>query len=288
MLNVMAEAPEAKLPELPDYVRAQGQLRLAFAKGVKATRVAELSESGGFRIKFPKMAGESAEAIIVNTAGGMTGGDALRLDVTFHDGAKGLVTTQAAEKIYKSIAGETRVAMRLDVAANATAIWAPQETILYDGARLSRSLEAEIDPSATAVLCESLVFGRLASGEVLGEAGFRDRWRIRQGGHLIFADDVRLEGAISDVLDNAAIGGGARAIATVLLVAAGAEGRIEQARAALADANLADAPCQCAASALPGLIVARFLSAEPHGLRMALNHYLSTFAGVKIPRSWLC
>lgn len=283
MLNYAADKAEPRLLELPDFVRAQGRLRVAFAKGEKATRVAELSESGGFRIKFPKVAGDLAEAVLVNTAGGMTGGDNLCVDLGIGEGAQALLTTQAAEKIYRSMAGETRVSTRMDVAADATAIWAPQETILYDGARLNRSLNADVDPTATAIFCESLVFGRLASGEVLHNASFRDRWRIRRGGNLIFADDVRLAGAISEALDRPALGGRARAIATVLVVAPGAEARIEAARAALAGQG-----CECAASSLPGLVVARFLSAEPHRMRMAMAHYLTHFAGVAIPRSWQC
>ena len=286
MLQCLPPVPDA-IPELPDYLRASGRISLTFEFGADRTRLAALAEAGGFRAKFPKANTARAEAIIVNTAGGMTGGDSLGVELAVEKGASALVTTQAAEKIYKSLAGTTSVSTRLALGPGSDTIWAPQETILYDKARLVRSLEAQIDPSATALICESIVFGRLAHGESLANCAFHDRWRIRCGGKLIFADDVRLRGAISDALDRPAIGKGARAIATVLLVAPGAEERIEQARAALVDASL-HAVCQCAASALPGFVLARFLSAEPHGLRMALNHYLSTFADVKIPRSWNC
>ncbi len=279
---------ECALPaELPDFVRAQGRLALDLARGARATQVARLSESGGFRLKFPKREDGCAEAIIVNTAGGMTGGDTLSCAISAGFGSDGLVTTQAAEKIYRSIEGVTRLETQLEVGPGARLAWVPQETILYDRARLARQLSAEIAPDASAILCESIVFGRVASGERLASAAVKDRWRVRIGGRLAFAEDVRLEGHVEDALARKAVGGGARAIATALTVAPGIEARIEEARAALVAAAQASA-CQCAASALPGLVVARFLSPDPDALRRALARYLVDFAGLTIPRSWRC
>ncbi|MGL4728312.1 MAG: urease accessory protein UreD [Bosea sp. (in: a-proteobacteria)] len=269
--------------ELPGYVRAQGRLVLELRAGAKGTHIARMSESGGFRLKFPRRDDGITEGIIVNTAGGMTGGDTLGLEVLAGEGASGLITTQAAEKIYRSIQGQTQLSIRLEVAPRASLVWAPQETILYDKAKLFRSLEAHIAPDARAVICESLVFGRVASGEVLNAASLRDRWRVRIGERLAFADDVRLEGDIAGALARKAVGDGARAIATVLLIEAGVEGRIDEARSALENAA-----CQCAASALPGLIVARFLSLDADDLRLALNGYLTQFCNVPVPRSWRC
>jgi urease accessory protein len=269
--------------ELPDYLRAQGRLSLDLQAGARGTQIARLSEGGGFRLKFPKREDALAEGIIVNTAGGMTGGDALHVSIRAGEGARGLVTTQAAEKIYRSIAGETRLTTQLEAAAGADIAWAPQETILFDRARLARELHADIAPDARALICESLVFGRVASGETLAACSLKDRWRVRIGGRLVFADDVRLQGDITAALSRKAVGDGARALATVLLVEAGVEGRIDEARAALADAA-----CECAASALPGLIVARFLSPDPDALRNALALYLTHFAQLAIPRSWNC
>jgi urease accessory protein len=269
--------------ELPDYLRAQGRLSLELKAGAKGTQVARLAEGGGFRLKFPRREDALAEGIIVNTAGGMTGGDALDVTIRAGEGASGLVTTQAAEKIYRSIAGETRLTTRLEIAAGADLAWAPQETILFDRARLARELQADIAPDARALLCESLVFGRIASGETLAACSLKDRWRVRIGGRLAFADDVRLEGHITTALARKAVGNGARALATVLLIAPGAETRIDKARAALEGAA-----CECAASALPGLVVARFLAADPDAMRSTLAVYLTRFAGLPIPRSWRC
>jgi urease accessory protein len=283
MLQRLTPAENATPAELPDFVRAQGRLHLELARGARATQVARVSESGGFRLKFPRREDERVEAIIVNTAGGMTGGDTLDLTVTAGAGARGFVTTQAAEKIYRSIAGATRLETRLDVGPKASLAWAPQETILYDRARLARRLDADIAADGRAILCESLVFGRVASGEMLGSASLRDRWRVRIGGRLAFADDVRLEGDVMAALSRKAVGDGARAIATVVVVEAGIEARIDAARDALAEAR-----CECAASALPGLIVARFLAREPDDVRMALQSYLAGFCAMPIPRSWRC
>jgi urease accessory protein len=284
MLQRLTSPPTSAPPaELPDYLRAQGRLTLELKAGARGTQVARLSEGGGFRLKFPKREDALAEGVIVNTAGGMTGGDALDVTIRAGEGARVLVTTQAAEKIYRSIAGETRLMTHLEVAAGADLVWAPQETILFDRARLSRELHAEIAPDARALICESLVFGRVASGETLDFCSVQDRWRVRIGGRLAFADDVRLQGDIAGALARKAVGDGARALATVLLVAPEAETRIEEARDALADAA-----CECGASALPGLVVARFLAADPDALRRALDRYLAIFCQVPVLRSWRC
>jgi urease accessory protein len=288
MLQRLTPPPEAALAaspqaELPAYVRAQGRLRLELAAGASGTKVARLGEGGGFRLKFPKRDDGIVESIIVNTAGGMTGGDALAVELAAGERTRGILTTQAAEKIYRSLGGQTRLVTRLSAASRASIVWAPQETILYNHARLSRELHADIAADARALLCESLVFGRVASGEHLDAAGLRDRWRVSIGGRLAFADDVRLEGDMAGALARKAVGDGARAVATVLLVEAGAEARIDEARA-----ELDGAACPCAASALPGLVVARFLAADPDALRGALAAYLTRFCALALPRSWRC
>jgi urease accessory protein len=266
---------------MPGYVRARGGVRVRFACAGGRTVRTEVAESGGFRARFPNTFNPSCEAVLINTGGGMTGGDALATSIAVEAGAAAVVTTQAAEKIYRSQGPATEVSTRLEVGAGAVLHWLPQEAILFGRAHLRRHLEAEIAPDATLIACESVYFGRAAMGEALDEAALRDRWRIRRGGRLIFAEDVRLEGHVADILSRPAIAGGARAVATVLMVAPGALARLDAARAALANAV-----SECGVSGFDGMLIARFLSPDAAALRADLARFMINLTGAPLPRSW--
>lgn len=226
-------APALPLPAdplLPDYVRANGGVRLRFGQvGVRTMRL-EVAESGGYRARFPTSYDERCEAVLINTAGGMAGGDHATTRIAVDAGARALVTTQAAEKIYRSQGSDTRVETRIAVAEAAGLAWLPQETILFSGARLSRRLEVELAAGSDFVACETLYFGRAAMGEALLHGCLRDRWRIRRGGKLVFAEDLRLEGAIDATLRRKAVGLGARAVSTVLAAGPGHAARLAEIR----------------------------------------------------------
>jgi urease accessory protein len=239
-----------------------------------------IAESGGYRVRFPRSV-LGCEGVLINTGGGMTGGDRLSLDIALGEGAAATLTTQAAEKIYRAQGADVEIAIRLDLAAGARLDWLPQEQILFDRARLSRSLDVAMAGDATLTLVESTIFGRTAMGEALTQAAFRDRWRIRRDGRLVLAEDVRLDGDVAARLARPAVGAGARAIATLVHVAPDAEARLEALREILSNAA-----SECGASAWNGLLVARFLHTDAAALRADLARILQAFRGARLPRSW--
>ena len=179
----------------------------------RRTEAARVYETGGWRLRFPRSAG-ACEAVVVNTGGGMAGGDRAQIEIEAGPGADGLVTSQSQEKIYRADGVGVAIETRLSVAAGARLVFAPQETLLFDGARLARRLEADVDETATLTIFEAVAFGRLAHGETRIDASLSDRWRIRRGGRLVFAEALRIEDA-GATLDRPAVGGGARALATL-------------------------------------------------------------------------
>jgi urease accessory protein len=265
---------------LPAFVRAAGGVRLEIGRTARGSAALVVAESGGYRVRFPN-AGGACEGVLINTGGGMAGGDRMAVDAALRKGAAAVLTTQAAEKVYRSDGPDAEVTVRLALAPASRLDWLPQEQILFDGARLRRRLDVDVAGDAVLTLAESVVFGRVARGEVLDEGAFRDRWRVRRDGRLLFAEDVRLDGAIRDTLARGAVGAGARALATVLHLAPGAEARRDEARAALAGAR-----SECGASAWNGMLVARFLSPDPQRLRADLVRFLENFRGRPMPRSW--
>ena len=224
------------------------------------------------------------EGILVNTAGGIACGDAFAVSARLDPGADLVLTTVAAEKVYRSDGPISHVRNRLDLGTGARLAWLPQETILFDRARLKRSLEADLAADSSLLLVEIVAFGRAARGETLQDVLFEDVWRVRRAQKLVYADTVRLEGPVSTLLARSAIGGGARAMGTILDLSPGAEARIEEARAGLDAAG--PGLTEAAASAWNGHLALRLLGPEVGALRELVARFLTAYRGVPMPRVW--
>jgi urease accessory protein len=260
--------------------RANACLRASFARAGTRTEAERTFETGGLRWRFPRPSG-ACEAAIVNTGGGVAGGDVLHVALWLKEAAEVEATTPAAEKIYRSDGAPARIETRLALESRARLDWLPQETLLFEGAWLERRLEVDIAAEARLLLVESIVFGRLAMGEGRIDARLKDSWRVRRNGRLVFADETRLERA-GATLDRRAVGGGARALATIVAAAPDVEARLPDLRAAI-DAGMEGV--EAGASAFDGLIVARLLSPSPSRLRAAAIASILALGGRK-PRLW--
>ena len=259
--------------------RAIGRVALSVKSVGGKTRRDEVEEAGSLRVRCPGAPARELEAVIINTAGGIAGGDRFALDIAAGQGTRLVVTTAAAEKVYRTLGPESVIDVKLDVAAGATLAWLPQETILFDRARLSRSIEVDLAPDAQLLLAEAIVFGRTGMGETVGEGVLFDRWRVRQGGKLIYAEGVRLDGPIAERLGAACVAKGGIAIATVLIVP-GNDETIEAVRA-LQDQFTGEV----GASAWNGLAAVRLCAADGAALRHDLIHVMTALRG-ELPRIW--
>ena len=259
-------------------------MRARFARYGGRTRVTTCHEAGGLRLRFPKVGpglAPDCEAVCINTGGGMVGGDRARLSFGCDPGAAVSLTTQSAEKIYRSTGALTKVELTLEIESAGCLEWLPQETILFDQIRLARTLDVSMRADASLLMVETLVFGRLAMGETVRSGALHDRWRIRRDGRLLFAEDLRIAGDIAATLDRPALGGGARALATLLFVAPQAESMLDPVRTALAGTE-----AESGASAWNGLLSLRALSPSPERLRRTIVAVLEILRGRAAPRVW--
>ncbi len=264
--------PEASRPQ-----RAHGLVKVAFgARGLEVLR-----QQGCGRCLMPDTFGGDPLAVIVNTAGGLTGGDRFDVAARAGSGSGFTLTTQAAERIYRSAGDRAEIVNSMLLGPGASLNWIPQETILFERAAMARRLEVEMAPDARFLGLEMLVLGRRSMGETLTRAAIRDDWRIRRGGRLIHAEALRLEGDIAALSGRAALVGGARAIATLVVVAPEAEAMLDVARGLLPGEGL-----RAAASAWEGRLVVRWLAHDLMPLKSALKKFLAGFPGVSIPRVW--
>ena len=255
--------------------RTRGGGRLSVKQSAGESRIDRLFQEGSARIRIPRVPrGSPLEAVLINTAGGLTGGD--RMDWTFEagEGASMTLATQACEKTYKAHGeSEARVLVQLKLNADSSLAWLPQETILFDRARLARSIEVDMAAGSRLLMVEPMVFGRLAMRESVLEGHFRDRWRIRLDGDLAHAEDMRLGPDIADVLARAAVAGGGLAIATVLMIAPEAEARLLAARQVIGTSGGASflfTRRSRPAAPETGKLLARIVAADSYELRKVL------------------
>jgi urease accessory protein len=209
--------------------RAQGSVTFDVHQVDGVTRRRHLHESGSLRVRFPSPEAEGLSAVFVNTAGGVAGGDRFDIDIATGEGSRLAVTTAAAEKVYRAQGPAAQLSIALKAAAGSHLSWLPQETILFDRARMLRRIDIDLADSASLLLCEIVVFGRAAMGERMRQGEFVDRWRVRRGGRLVFAETIRLDGDIGEKLDRSAIAKGGAAIGTALIVP-GDEALVERIR----------------------------------------------------------
>ena len=259
--------------------RARGHISLSVAAEEGRTRRARVQESGSLRARFPNVEGGECEAVIVNTAGGIAGGDRFDINVAVGAHARLVVGGAAAEKVYRSTGADTNLSVSLRVEAGGALRWLPQETILFDRARLVRSIDVALADGASLVMAEAVIFGRSAMGETVREGKLVDRWRVRRDGRLIFAETLRLEGAIAEQLAFPAIANGAVAIATVLIAPAD-EASIERLRAI-------ECSGEVGISAWNGIALARLCARDGAVLRRDLIALLAALGRGPLPRLWL-
>jgi len=277
-----ATSQAALAPRIPLSMRTRGKIRAHFAAEGGRTRIEKLYETGGWRLKHPNPHA-GCEAVILNTGGGLASGDCVNLAFSLGAGADVTLTTQAAEKVYRG-GPAAELAVTIDLSEAARLHYLPQETILFEGAHLRRRLTVEMAANASALFVEMAFFGRLARGETCMRGAFRESWRIRRAGKLLFADETSLDGEIGALLDRPAIGRGARAVALLVFVDPQAETRLAALRAECGrHANLVEA----GASAFNGMLVARFAAPLPEALRAAMVPALVSLRGRAPPRVWL-
>lgn len=261
--------------------RAIGRIALAVRAKAGVTRRARVREEGSLRVRFPGAASAELEAVIVNTAGGVAGGDRFALDVTVEPGARLVVTTAAAEKVYRTLDPDATIDVTLTLGAMSSLAWLPQETILFNRARLRRTINIDLAEDARLLLLEAIVFGRAGMGEAVDDAGVFDRWRLHRGGRLIHAEAMRLDGVVAAKLAQPAVADGGVAMATVLIVPA------DEAVAAGVRALAGRLRGEVGVSAWNGFAVVRLCAADGAVLRHDLVAVLTTVHAGSLPRLWL-
>lgn len=258
--------------------RAEGAMHLSVKARGKGSALDRYRAGGALKALFPRCRA-GVEAIAINTAGGITGGDRFSLKARAGEGAHLTLTTQAAERAYRASDGWGRADTRLEVDRGATLFWLPQELILYDGCALQRRLRANLADGARLLLVEPVIFGRTAMGEVLETARFHDEIALFREGKPLYLDRVRFDGTMAAQLSRRAVARSGAAMTSLIYAAPDAGTRLPAIRA--------DLPETGGASLLrPDLLVLRIVAQDGFHLRRHLLPILDRLSNDTLPTSW--
>ena len=269
------------IESIPALQRARGLLNISTQKAYQTnTRLKNLRQEGSYRASFPRHSKGNIETVIINTAGGVTSGDKFTTTITAHESSQISITTQAAERIYRArdtLVGEIQTSLCLQ--KNAQLYWLPQETILFDGARLKRRLDVDLHSSAKFLMVEPLVFGREASGEKLLSGMLDDRVSISSNGQPIYIDRIKLKDNITDQLMRPALANNSHAVVSIVLAKPNAKLLLEPVRALLSQ--------KAGASLLnDNILVVRMLAQDSHEMRTATFPILTLLTHNTVPKNW--
>jgi len=266
--------------------RTFGVIELVFSLAGESTTATRVFQRGALRARFPNgAAGQPPEAVLLNLAGGLTGGDRLDIAVRLQERAAAVVTSQSCERIYRSPGNDAVVAGSIRLAQGSRLEWLPQPVILFDGARLKRETHVELSSDAYLLALESVIFGRTESGETVRSGALLDGWFVHRDGELIQAECLDLSGDIAATLAKPAVLNGNRAMATLRYIAPDAEERLSQMRTVLGAPEVVGG-VMTAASAWNGIMVARFVAPDSYVLNCEIARVLSAFRGRPLPRVW--
>jgi urease accessory protein len=235
--------------------------------------IAIMREEGSAKCRMPR---STTEAILINTSGGLAGGDHVSIKAEVGAHASLTLTTQTAERVYRTLGPAAAVRVTLNVADGASLLWLPQETIFFEGSALNRSLDIELADTASFLAVEPMVFGRREMGEHIKHVSVVDSWMVRRSGTCIHAEAFKLG---PDWPHSKATFDDNHAAATVLLVSSKVEEMLPNVRAVLGPYD--------GASVWNGKMVARLLAKDGFHLRKTLIQVLSVCVGPdKLPKCW--
>lgn len=257
--------------------RSAGLAEIALDRG----RLTGLSQSGSAKVMLPRNHGPVPEVVFLNTSGGLTAGDRLDYRLSLAPGTRAVATTQTAERAYRADGIPAVARVSLSVGAGGMLDWLPQETILFDGAKLDRETAVHLAGDAAFLGLETVVLGRAAMGETLRHLWLRDTRRITRDGRTLLFDPLRMDSAALGRVTNPAILGGARAFAVLILSEPRAEDRLPDLRSALTEPDVT-----AAASALPGRVILRAHAPDAWPLRRQMMRLIATLRPGALPCVW--
>jgi urease accessory protein len=174
-----------------------------------------------------------------------------------------------------------KISIDLNLDKAATLHWLPQETIIFQGAAVDRTINLNMSADSSCLIAETIILGRQAMGEKIEKCYFTDNWRLYKDGILFHAESLRISDDVEALINANAGINGARMISTIICVGANTEYLKP-----IIENNLASENSICAATYLNEKLIVRLVSNYSAGGRTDLNKILCALRGHPMPRVW--
>lgn len=172
----------------------EARLKLGFSHNGVKTLLSERSHHGPLTVQRPFYPeGGVCHVYLLHPPGGIVAGDRLSIDVHVAAGSEALLTTPAAGKFYRSAGLLARQNVNLKIESGAALEWLPQESIVYEGAKLDSGIHIELEQDARLIAWEILAFGRPAAGEGFNVGEALLRWRITRDERPLYLEAMGLD-----------------------------------------------------------------------------------------------
>ncbi|MDD2738675.1 MAG: urease accessory protein UreD [Methylomonas lenta] len=173
----------------------KAELKLGFARRGVKTVLARREHYGPLTVQRPFYPeGGICHVYLLHPPGGVVAGDHLNIDIGVDNAGQALITTPAAGKFYRSSGdSQARQVVNLKVAEQASLEWLPQETIVYEGARLNANMHINLAADSGFIGWEVMALGRPAAGEGFETGEALLNWRITRADRLFYQERLQLD-----------------------------------------------------------------------------------------------
>lgn len=241
---------------------ARLELRYEHEGGV--TRLTRRQHVGPLMVQKPfyPEGRDVCHSLLLHPPGGIAGGDRLEIELTLGARARVLVTTPGATKWYRSGGPVAQQCTTLAVRPGGSLEWLPQENIVFDRAQARMLTRVDLAEGACYIGWDITRLGRTASGERFDAGELRSRTEVQQAGRRLWGDYAQIEGGAGLLRSPAGLAG-RPVMGTLLAAGPGAErGLLDRCRAVSSHGD-----SHCGVTALPGILVARYLGASAEAAR---------------------
>lgn len=241
----------------------QARLELQFARRGPQTYLAHKHHVGPLLVQKPLYpeGPEMCHCIIIHPPAGIAGGDQLTLQATVAENAAAFLTTPGATKWYRSIAGQAKQQVHLQVAAGASLEWLPQEAIYFRACDAHNQVQVDLTGDAAFIGWEITCLGRTASGEHFDQGLLRSDWQLHRDGQPIWLERGRVAGGAPILQSRAGFAG--QPVCGTLVVSAPGLGQLDLA----ALREIAVGSGEVAITRLPDVLLARYLGPSSEAAR---------------------
>jgi urease accessory protein len=184
---------------MPPTLQA-GCANLTFTRSGSETVLTRAFATSPAKVIVTKGPGATCWVYAATLGGGLVGGDEIRVRAEVTAGARGLLTTQASTKVYRSLY-PSRQTFDATVETGGLLAVLPDPIVCFADADFTQTQKYELHADASLVMVDWITSGRHAAGERWAFSRYESRFDICRSSQRIFFDALVLEPNLDSVAE---------------------------------------------------------------------------------------